>query len=147
MVTVDISHFRTADYKLFYEPNDDTWLFTDALEEQVDFIQRNVKPDFCLEVGSGSGYVTTFLHHLLKSVEMDCFFMCTDINPNAANATRRTLEQNGATAKVDVVMSSFFSAVLPRLENKIDILLFNPPYVPCEEEEVSVELKKQEWEN
>jgi release factor glutamine methyltransferase len=138
-IKVSLKHFKSIDYKQFYEPNDDTWLFTDALQNEYEYIRNTIKPNICLEVGSGSGYVSTYLNKLITQYDDKCLFYCTDINPNAANATFNTMEQNGIDLnRVDVVLSSFMTAMLPRLKNKIDILLFNPPYVPSEDEEVSI---------
>ena len=57
-----------------------------------------------------------------------------DTNPKAATSTRRTADQNGV--HVEAVTSDLLSALQPRLEGSIDVLIFNPPYVvtPSEEE-------------
>jgi release factor glutamine methyltransferase len=39
-------------------------------------------------------------------------------------------------APLDVVTASLATPLLPRLKNSIDVLLFNPPYVPTEQDEV-----------
>lgn len=38
--------------------------------------------------------------------------------------------------KLDIIQSSLFDSFASRLKNKVDILLFNPPYVPTPYEEV-----------
>ncbi|KAL0478696.1 hypothetical protein AKO1_008274 [Acrasis kona] len=56
-----MSHLTSKDYKQIYEPSDDTWLFVDALE-----YEKNALKDrrICLEIGSGSGYVSAYLNKL-----------------------------------------------------------------------------------
>ncbi|KAG2375394.1 hypothetical protein C9374_010017 [Naegleria lovaniensis] len=153
----DMSHMRSSDFKLVYEFNDDTYLLVDALEK--DYIHShliaslensNTKLKFCLEIGCGSGYVTTFVYKLLnssyeqylKSTGVSFCLLCTDINPNAAAMTRKTFERNveqnpkHVPFLFDVVLSDFASAFEKRLKNKIDLLIFNPPYVPCERDEM-----------
>ncbi len=160
-LAVELNHFKSSDYRNFYEPSDDTWLFTDGLEKDVSFIvsmlsstcttatteeeEQRSTLNVSVEVGSGSGYVTTFLMKLLMRHDLchnalvmnQMFFFCTDINPHATSATFQTLKHNGVPmSHVDVVQTSFTSALMPRNRNKARILLFNPPYVPSEEDEL-----------
>ncbi|KAF0974335.1 hypothetical protein FDP41_006367 [Naegleria fowleri] len=155
----DMSHMRSSDFKLVYEFNDDTYLLVDALEK--DYIHSHLlktltgkenspQLKFCLEIGCGSGYVTTFVYKLLnscyekflKSSGVSFCLLCTDINPNAAAMTWKTFERNMKQSPkfipslFDVVLCDFASAFEKRLKNKIDLLIFNPPYVPCEKDEM-----------
>jgi len=45
-------------------------------------------------------------------------------------------------AQVDVLRMDLLSALLPRMRGKVDILAFNPPYVPTPDEEVP----RSQWE-
>ena len=80
-----------------------------------------------------------------------CF--ATDINPRAVTATRTTLAQHGVVAEAravaaccslprvhltlaQVVLTDLVDALEPRLTGTIDLLLFNPPYVPSPTDEV-----------
>jgi release factor glutamine methyltransferase len=47
----DISHLSLKDYNNIYEPNTDTWIFVDSLEQEKDYIFNTVKPSICVEVG------------------------------------------------------------------------------------------------
>ncbi|KAL0483948.1 HemK methyltransferase [Acrasis kona] len=128
-----MSHLTSKDYKQIYEPSDDTWLFVDALESE-----KNVLKDcrICLEIGSGSGYVSAYLNKLVNSDNHKCFFFAVDINENAAVATTNTFKHNNSFPFCDVVLTSFGDALCSRLHNSIDVLLFNPPYVPSEDDEL-----------
>ncbi|EYC04399.1 hypothetical protein Y032_0088g2182 [Ancylostoma ceylanicum] len=57
--------------------------------------------------------------------------LATDYNPDALECTVETGRLNGV--KIEVVRTDLDNG-LSHLENKVDILLFNPPYVPTEED-------------
>ncbi|KAF9975703.1 HemK methyltransferase member 2 [Actinomortierella ambigua] len=69
--------------------------------------------------------------------------LCTDINPKAARATIATMHRNKLTA--DVVETSLVSGLLPRLQGKIDLMYFNPPYVLTPSEEVGSHSIEASW--
>ncbi|KJA26088.1 hypothetical protein HYPSUDRAFT_159834 [Hypholoma sublateritium FD-334 SS-4] len=129
--TPDLSHLSRDDYDQVYEPAEDTFLLLDALEEDAESLKRS-KPTICLEIGSGSGCVTSFIGNILGP---SVLYICTDINPHACQCSRWTGKQN----KVDihVVNGSLATPFKHRLARKIDIIVFNPPYVPTSEEEAS----------
>lgn len=60
-------------------------------------------------------------------------YLCTDINPAAAGATLRTGKQNGVM--LEPVLTSLHYPLAERLRANVDLLVFNPPYVPTEAEE------------
>uniref|UniRef100_A0A7M4F5E1 Methyltransferase HEMK2 n=1 Tax=Crocodylus porosus TaxID=8502 RepID=A0A7M4F5E1_CROPO len=107
-----------------YEPAEDTYLLLDALE--LDAVE------ICLEVGSGSGVVSTFLASI---VGPKALYICTDINPTAAFCTMETALLN--KVHIQPIITDLVTGLVPRLNGKVDILLFNPPYVvtPSEEAE------------
>lgn len=83
---------------------------------------------FVIFYRSGSGCVITFLSTLLKSIG-PVFALATDINPHATRATQCTAMRN--LVSVDSIMTSMCQGT--RLEGKVDVLIFNPPYVPTDE--------------
>ncbi|KAK3783899.1 hypothetical protein RRG08_042832, partial [Elysia crispata] len=89
-------------------------------------------PCFCLEVGSGSGICITFLAQILNS---SATFFCTDINPKAVEMTMATALKNGRT--VEPILCNLTNALEQRLKGKVDVLLFNPPYVVTPSDEVA----------
>ncbi|KAF4622943.1 hypothetical protein D9613_001674 [Agrocybe pediades] len=143
--TPDLSHLTTKDYDHVYEPAEDTFLFLDALEEDAESL-KNMHASICLEVGSGSGCVTSFIGKILGPSKRNnwlfAVYLCTDINPHACNCTRLTGLQNTylPIKKVDInpVNGSLATPFQSRLVHSVDVILFNPPYVPTPEEEALI---------
>ncbi|CAO3680523.1 unnamed protein product [Umbelopsis ramanniana] len=130
--TPDLSHLSSKDFRNIYEPAEDTFLLLDALEQDQDEL-RALQPSICLELGSGSGCVTTFLGSLLKPNL--AYMVTTDINPHAAVATMATGKKNGIS--IDTVETSLVQGLLPRLCHSVDILCFNPPYAVTPSSEIA----------
>uniref|UniRef100_A0A1A9WDM4 Methyltransferase HEMK2 n=1 Tax=Glossina brevipalpis TaxID=37001 RepID=A0A1A9WDM4_9MUSC len=108
METPYIDHLSNADYENVYEPSEDSFLLLDALEADLNFIEQELKPNLCLEIGSGS-----------------------DINQYACSVTKRTAQHNA------VAVECICSNLTDNLRcNLIDLLLFNPPYVVTADEEI-----------
>ncbi|KAJ8870496.1 hypothetical protein PR048_029519 [Dryococelus australis] len=124
MQTPDYSHLTPEDFDHIYEPSEDTFLLLDALEEDVEFLEH-LKPSLCLEVGSGSGVVVTALARLLGS---SCSCLAVDINPVACEKTAATARKNGCCT--EVVQCDLASALVK--DRRVDVLVFNPPYVVTE---------------
>ncbi|KDR84855.1 hypothetical protein GALMADRAFT_1321833 [Galerina marginata CBS 339.88] len=129
--TPDLSHLTKMDYNEVYEPAEDTFLLLDALETDAESLKSS-DPLICLEVGSGSGCVTAFIAKILGP---SVLYLCTDINPHACRCTRLTGLQN--EVDIQVVNGSLATPFRSRLARRIDVILFNPPYVPTSEDEAS----------
>ncbi|KAG1175059.1 hypothetical protein G6F70_006384 [Rhizopus microsporus] len=130
--TPDLSHLKKQDYEKVYEPAEDTFLLLDALEQDEKLILQ-MKPRFCLEIGSGSGCVTTLLAKIVG--DTNAVFFTTDINSYACKITRETAVRNKVKS-VEPINTSLVQGLLPRFKNSVDILCFNPPYVVTTHEEV-----------
>ncbi|KYN27133.1 PREDICTED: hemK methyltransferase family member 2-like [Trachymyrmex cornetzi] len=113
-----------------YEPSEDSYLLVDALEADLEILHA-MKPRICLEIGSGSGIVITALAMALKK-RHNVEFIAIDINPDACRATRRTSLIN--SVDVDVLQMNLLDCI--RIKYTFDIILFNPPYVVTEYNEV-----------
>ncbi|KAF9650691.1 S-adenosyl-L-methionine-dependent methyltransferase [Thelephora ganbajun] len=127
--TPDLSHLTRKDYDLVYEPAEDTFILLDALEQDADELKK-LQPSVCLEVGPGSGCVSAFLASILGQSSL---YLATDINPHACRCTIATARRN--KSEVDVIHTSLTGPLSTRLRNSVDVLIFNPPYVPTEPEE------------
>ncbi|XP_003456050.1 methyltransferase N6AMT1 [Oreochromis niloticus] len=124
------SHAGQGDFREVYEPAEDSFLLIDALEKDADRLQR-MSPCVCLEVGSGSGVVSAFLASV---VGPSALYICTDVNPAAAQCTAETASCNRVS--LQPLITDLADSLLPQLCGKVDILLFNPPYVVTPSEEV-----------
>lgn len=130
--TPDTSHLTKVDFENVYEPAEDTFILLDALEADSERL-RSLVPSIVLEIGSGSGCVSAFLGALLGP--STCLYMCTDINPHAALCTLKTGHQN--KVPLEPITTSLLAPLEQRLHRAVDVLVFNPPYVPTEDEEMT----------
>jgi release factor glutamine methyltransferase len=121
-----LDHLTSRDFEEVYEPSDDTYLLIDTLSADVVHLRAR-RPAVCLEVGSGSGCVITHLASLLP----DSAMLATDVNRSAALATRATGDANGR--RIHTVHADLLSALRP---GSVDVVVFNPPYVPTSDEEL-----------
>lgn len=134
--TPDLSHFKRDDYQKIYEPDADSFLLLDALESQFNEISQR-QPLIILEFGSGSGLATTFLaKHFCSQTTL---FFAIDINPHACLSTQRTFVQNAVQTKhcLNLIQCNLADPLIARLTSQVDLLLFNPPYVPTETSDVT----------
>jgi len=148
-----------------YRPNSDTFILCDAISMDLEHLKQ-IKPVFCVEIGSGSGFVSGFLKNLFESVGLSIFLLDIDINSNACKTSKATLEYSKRNDDVvfDVAHGNLLDSFRhgcttnsvkfrqcsssnkdesEHLQNPsscfgvIDLLLFNPPYVPSDNEEIS----------
>ncbi|GIL91019.1 hypothetical protein Vretimale_9467 [Volvox reticuliferus] len=128
-----------------YEPSDDTFLLVDVLQQHAE-AWVNKWPRCCLELGSGSGYVIASLALLLRQLAgpsfgwpaahpRSCQLLAVDQSPAAVEATRTTLQAHKVT-EVDVLAANLLGPLMGRLRGSVDVMVFNPPYVPTPDEEV-----------
>lgn len=99
-----------------YAPAEDTFLLLGAL--------RVGRDDKVLEMGSGTGVIAV---HCAKG---GAWVTAADINEAAVNCTKLNASINDVL--VNVVQSDMFSSV----EGKFDLIIFNPPYLRGEADDV-----------
>ncbi|MCX8206244.1 MAG: class I SAM-dependent methyltransferase [Methanothrix sp.] len=93
-----------------YPPSEDTYLLMRAA------ISEARADDTVIEIGCGSGVISKSLASRVRSI------LATDINPHAVRAA--------ASLGIPAVRADLFHGIGARF----DLVLFNPPYLPAEEE-------------
>jgi release factor glutamine methyltransferase len=127
-------------FDTIYEPAEDSYLLLDTLSSSTEtsWLQtrfpRTTPCPLLVEIGTGSGVVIAFLAAHAKTIfgREDVLALGVDVNANACAATVETLskaqsEQGAATAYLGSVCGDLTSSVL---EGEVDVMVFNPPYVP-----------------
>ncbi|CAJ1896069.1 unnamed protein product [Cylindrotheca closterium] len=128
-----LDHATMSDYGQVYEPSDDTYLLIDGIQSDLTENQSIAKSArTILELGSGNGVPITFCSKLVPSA----LAIATDINPNALAFTKKTAMENNVT-KLETIQCDLATPLLESCKQRIDIIIFNPPYVPTPDEEVS----------
>jgi release factor glutamine methyltransferase len=120
-----------------YAPNDDTFLILSTLKQEV----ASWGPDQTIcEVGSGSGIISANVHRwLLEANKSPLLHFSIDINMDASSLSARTYAHHQLSIS-QINCSLFRSLRLPSLLQP-SLILFNPPYVPVEQEELDNEQK------
>lgn len=146
-----------------YEPAEDSFLLLDTLSSpsEVRFLKKHFligatdsqlsHSPIILEVGTGSGVVLAFLTAHADKIfgRADVLSLGTDVNPFACQATEQTVlqacrdeSQGLKTKKKDIKERNINHhplAILnadlttPIRSGMVDVLIFNPPYVPTSE--------------
>ena len=57
MIPTPLTHH--LDFENIYEPAEDSFLLLDALEQDLVYISQTLKPTICVEIGSGSGIISS----------------------------------------------------------------------------------------
>jgi release factor glutamine methyltransferase len=152
--TPSTSHITTQPV---YPPSEDSYLLLDVfcLKAEQQFLARrfpttSITP-LLVEIGTGSGVVTAFLVANALSVfsRKDIVALGLDVSFTANCVTNTTVDvaitENEVTAGFfcGSISSDLTSALIP---NSVDILVFNPPYVPTEEPPSLGKLRDQQNE-
>jgi len=129
-----------------YEPSEDSYLLLDTLSLPTEtlfltsrFPTTTTPAPLILEIGVGSGVVLAFAAANAKTIfgRGDVAVLGTDVNAVAAGAAAETVQRamveshhsdrGTKPAVLKTVVCDLASAVR---EGQIDVLIFNPPYVP-----------------
>ncbi len=101
-----------------YKPSEDSYLLLKHVENLV---QGRV-----LDMGTGSG-IQAVAAALKPEVE---YVLAADINLEAIKAAIETATDTGVISKMRFIVSDLFT----NIEEKFDWIVFNPPYLPSEED-------------
>ena len=101
-----------------YIPAEDSYLLADNLEIK--------NGQSVLEIGTGSGIVAMYASRLTDRITV------TDINSDACLLAEKNFNDNGIE-NIEILFGNLFEPVKNR---KFDVILFNTPYLPTEEDEV-----------
>lgn len=100
-----------------YEPADDSFLLAESLDVSGG--------SSVLDVGTGTGLLA------LVAAEKAGHVLGVDVNPEAVRLARENAKLNGIK-NVEFRVSDLFD----RVDGKFDFIVFNPPYLPVDEEDL-----------
>ena len=101
-----------------YVPAEDSYLLAENLEIK--------EGQSVLEIGTGSGIVAMYASRLTDKITV------SDINFDACELARKNFEDNNIE-NIEILFGNMFEPVENR---KFDVILFNTPYLPTEDDEV-----------
>lgn len=136
-------------FDTIYEPAEDSYLFLDTLSSpsEAEWLSRRFNgscaPPVVLEVGTGSGIVLAFVAANARSIfgRPDILSLGTDANANACRSTQRTVRiamEEKRNDRDELGSAQLLAAIAgdlsaPIRDGTVDVLIFNPPYVPTPE--------------
>ena len=101
-----------------YVPAEDSYLLAENLEIK--------EGQSVLEIGTGSGIVAMYASRLTDKITV------SDINFDACELARKNFEDNNIE-NIEILFGNMFEPIENR---KFDVILFNTPYLPTEDDEV-----------
>lgn len=101
-----------------YKPDKDTYLLADNLEVE--------KGEKVLELGTGCGLIS------ILAAESGAYVVATDINPKALECAEENAEAREIRDKIEFRTGDLFE---PVKNEKFDLIIFNPPYLPTSSDE------------
>lgn len=106
-------------YPDVYLPAEDTFLFAHHLAA--------VQGERVLDMGTGCGLLAILVAESASEV------VAVDINPRAIVCTQKNAAQNSMSHKINALAGDLFNPLRP--ETAFDLILFNAPYLPVEDNE------------
>lgn len=131
-------------FDTIYEPAEDSFLLLDTLSSPSEAAwlttrfqkSQSPAPPLVVEIGSGSGVVLAFTAANAGQIlgREDILSLAVDVNRDACVATKQTVQSAVAetgNAKCTHYLGSVIGDLVYSLRSgSVDVLLFNPPYVP-----------------
>ncbi|MGV8162720.1 MAG: methyltransferase [Candidatus Nanoarchaeia archaeon] len=125
-----------------YEPQEDSYLLQESVKEFVDDRKKEepenkkFKIQIALDMGTGTG-----IQGLSLVGHVDTIIL-TDINNETIDYLKdelKKLEEEKSNhpikSKIRIYTGNLFEKIPEEFHNKIDLIIFNPPYLPREEDE------------
>jgi len=108
-------------HKEVYEPSEDTFLLLESIDIK--------KGERFFEIGAGTGIIS------LDLAKKGFDGVCCDINPIAIELVKKNYltNQSKLMASLDIRLGDMFNVL--NLDEKFDVIIFNPPYLPTKPEE------------
>lgn len=143
--TPDTSH---VPYERVYEPAEDSFLLLDTLSSASEcaFLTQRFAPPapapLVVEIGTGSGVVLGFVHAQCQTLfgKPEILTAGIDMNAYACRATVATVNKAAADERASTAhgTGTFLGSSMADLTScfrpgAVDVLIFNPPYVPTSE--------------
>jgi len=110
-----------------YEPAEDTFLLADNLIIK--------KRDKILEIGTGTGIIAIIASKISDDVT------AIDINKYAVECAQKNAEINNV--HIDIKLGDLYD---PVMDEKFDLIIFNTPYLPTDEDEMVNEELEAAWD-
>jgi len=138
-MSLEIEGIRLTQCDNVYKPAEDTFLLLDTIKHLTKSGDLSFSGQTVLELGTGTGLVSLWI--ATKASTRPEHMVITDISPPAAHCARENVILN-SVKQIVILCSDLFSAFVKSV--KFDIIIFNPPYVPSNNEFSS---KPRDWEN
>ena len=122
MVTLNFKEYSLDIPSRVYIPSEDTDLLLNVLEEEI--IKRNKTFKKAIEIGTGNAFLSLEIYDNVNQL------YSTDINPIVIDYLLNVKDKYNLD-KQKIVYSNLFDSIDE--EEKFDLLIFNPPYVPTED--------------
>ena len=117
------------DFEYVYTPGDDSYLMLSILNEEI----INDQVGDCqtvLEIGSGSGILLAHFCHWLSQLNLQPpLAFSTDINFEACLVSTKYYQ------RYSLNIHSVCTSMMDHLRLEPDVIIFNPPYIPSDQEE------------
>ena len=126
-----------------YEPAEDSYLLLDTLSssEETSWLQTRFPTatscPLVVEIGTGSGVIAAFIASHARTIfeREDLLVLGADVNVGACSATTRTVlravtESQSSACYLGSICCDLTTTIL---DGSVDVLIFNPPYVPTAE--------------
>ena len=122
MLTLNFKEYSLDIPARVYLPSDDTDLLLEIIDEKI--IKTNKKYNKAIEIGSGNAFLSLAIYDNVNEL------YSTDINPIVIDYLLNVKERYNLE-KMKIIYSNLFESIDEN--EKFDLIVFNPPYVPTEE--------------